>query len=282
MKTPVLCGLSVIVLMMMSEFDATAIHRFALTPGAVMGLAAAFLLFCTENVMRALRFRVLTLRQLPFMKCLRVDLLCEFTSAVTPSAVGGNSFMPVYLHREGISLGQSTFCTFATLLADETFLAVSSILLLCLCPSADLFGIPDTLTGSIRWIFIFSTSLISLWALALWVLLTLRPQWISIVLMTVCKIGFLKRFRRKVARFSSDLSLAASESVKHGWSFWLTILALTAVAWMSRFAIVVAILSIFSVSGRLDVAWIRLGYGNGSFGWLPPSVLRPEEVASQR
>lgn len=253
----ILCGMSVVVFMMIREFDVTAIHRFTMTPQAVLSLVVAVLLFCTENLMRTFRFQSLTHHRLSLRKCLRVNLLCEFTSAVTPSAVGGSSLMPVYLYREGITLGQSTFCTFATLLADETFLAVSSILLLCCCPSADLFGIPDTITGSIKWIFIISTALIALWALLLWILLIFRPKWISVMLWTVCKIGILKRFRRKVVKFSSDLTLAASEAKKHGWTFWLKILSMTAVAWMSRFAIVVAILAVFSVSSRLDIAWIR-------------------------
>lgn len=52
-------------------------------------------------------------------------MLCEFTSAVTPSVVGGSGLTFIYLNREGVTMGRSLFAMFGLLLADEAFLAVS-------------------------------------------------------------------------------------------------------------------------------------------------------------
>lgn len=48
-------------------------------------------------------------------------MLCEFTSAATPSAVGGSSLIAVYLHKEGLTGGEGTSIMIANLFLDELF-----------------------------------------------------------------------------------------------------------------------------------------------------------------
>ena len=46
------------------------------------------------------RFRFITDRELTWRQAFRVNMLCEFTSAVTPSAVGGSSLIVLFLNKE--------------------------------------------------------------------------------------------------------------------------------------------------------------------------------------
>ncbi|MBM6992917.1 MAG: flippase-like domain-containing protein [Prevotella sp.] len=253
----VLLGMGVIAWMMISEFDLSAFGRIPVSPRFFAGISCAVGFFVVENVMRALRFYLLTDRQVPFVRCLRVDLLCEFTSAVTPSAVGGSGFTFLYLNREGASMGQSTFAMIAALMADELFLAVSSIMLMLLLPSTGLFGFPDLLKGSVRVIFTGSVIVVTLWAIVLSVLIFVRPQWIGGLVNLVCRIPILRRFQGKAERFSNDLILASRRAEGFGWMRWTAIAVVTCVAWMSRFAIVAAILSAFHTDRSLLIAWAR-------------------------
>ena len=122
-------GLVVIAGMMIREFDITALSKIHLSSQLFLGVGIAVLLFAIQNLMYTLRFRYLSQRKLSLSQSFRINVLCEFTSAVTPSAVGGSGLAFVYLNREGMTMGRSIFTMFATLLADEAFLAISCCVL---------------------------------------------------------------------------------------------------------------------------------------------------------
>lgn len=131
-------GLVVIAGMMIREFDVDALSKIDLSPRFFLGVGLAVLLFAVQNLMLTLRFRHLCQRKLSIAQGFRINVLCEFTSAVTPSAVGGSGLAFVYLNREGVSMGRSIFTMFAALLADEAFLAISLYVALFLCSIASL------------------------------------------------------------------------------------------------------------------------------------------------
>ena len=63
-----------------------------------------------------IRIRVLSGGELSWLQAFRVIMLWEFTSAITPSAVGGTSVAIIYVHKEGISVGRSSAIVMAHLL----------------------------------------------------------------------------------------------------------------------------------------------------------------------
>lgn len=98
-------GLVVIAGMMIREFDVDALSKIDLSPRFFLGVGLAVLFFVVQNLMLTLRFRHLCQRKLSIAEAFRINVLCEFTSAVTPSAVGGSGLAFVYLNREGITMG---------------------------------------------------------------------------------------------------------------------------------------------------------------------------------
>ena len=101
-------GLVVIAGMMIREFDVEALSRIELSPRFFLGVGLAVLLFAVQNLMLALRFRHICQRKLSIAEAFRINVLCEFTSAVTPSAVGGSGLAFVYLNREGVSWAEAS------------------------------------------------------------------------------------------------------------------------------------------------------------------------------
>lgn len=221
-------GLVVIVGMMIREFDVEVLSRIDLSPRFFLGVVMGVLLFAVQNLMLTLRFRHLCQRKLSVAEAFRINVLCEFTSAVTPSAVGGSGLAFVYLNREGVSMGRSIFTMFAALLADEAFLAISCVLLYFCVPSHLLFSLVDGvgisvdatnewIKGGVQVIFIVSTLIV----------------------------------------VSEEMTMASEEAKLEGGRFWLQLMGYTSLAWLSRFAIVVAILIAFHCQGNMLVAWCR-------------------------
>ena len=57
-------------------------------------------------------------------------------------------------------------------------------------------------------------------------------------------------------RFSADLRVASMQARQKSVGFWMKITAVTAVAWISRFGVAVAVLSAFAPQGSLFQAWM--------------------------
>ena len=252
-------GLVVIAMMMVREFSVDSLQKLQLTSRFFLGVGLAAVLFALQNLMLTLRFHHLVRRKISLGQCFRINVLCEFTSAVTPSAVGGSGLAFIYLNREGITMGRSIFTMFAALLADEAFLGISSLLLYVLVPSHLLFSLGDEswVKGSVQLVFLGSTLIVMAWTLILYVLLLLRPTSLGWVLKCCCKIPFLRRFLPKVEKFSHEMALASREAKQEGKRFWIQLMGYTSMAWLFRFAIVVAILVAFHANGNMLLAWAR-------------------------
>lgn len=261
-------GLVVIAVMLVREFDVAALGKMEFSPRFFLGVVAGVSLFAVLNLMLTLRFRHLCRRRISLSQAFRVNVLCEFTSAVTPSAVGGSGLAFVYLSREGVTMGRSIFTMFAALLADEAFLAVSSLLLYLFVPSHLLFSLvggagvdADTanewIKDGVQYVFLGSTLVVAVWTAILYVLLLCRPGSMGWLLKWLCKIPLLRRFRPGVEKFVSEMAMASEEAKQEGGRFWAKLMGYTSVAWLSRFAIVVAILFAFHSSGNMLVAWSR-------------------------
>lgn len=111
--------------------------------------------------------------------------------------------------------------------------------------------------GSVQLVFLGSTLIVMAWTLILYVLLLLRPDSFGWVLKGCCKIPFLHRFLPKAEKFSHELTMASREAKQKGKKFWIQLMGYTSMAWLFRFAIVVAILIAFHARGNMLLAWSR-------------------------
>lgn len=82
-----------------------------------------------------------------------VEVMQEFVSAVTPSSVGGSSFIFLYLNREGLSGGRSTTVMLLSLFLDELFICLGCVLVVLAYPFDALFGSASIVMTGVRWVF---------------------------------------------------------------------------------------------------------------------------------
>ena len=247
----VIIGLSVIAWLFYKDFDPTAFRCLTPSPRMAAGIAMAVAAFCLQNFGLTWRYRLLTQGALTWRQALRVDLLCEFTSAVTPSAVGGSSLIFVYLYKEGMNAGKSTAVMIASLFLDEFFLTLSCVAVVLLLPVDTLFAEAGLVGGSVKWLFFLVLAAIAAWTAVLYVALFHKPQWVKGMLLGIFSLPLLRRWKENIRKVTDELVTGSREIRSEGWRYLVRPFAATALSWCSRYAIVNALLFAFG-SGQGD------------------------------
>ena len=90
---PMLIGLIVVAFMLYQEFDVEAISIIEFTRYSVLWLLVSLIMMAVRDIGYMIRLRVLSDKSLNWRKTFNIIMLWEFTSAVTPSAIGGTSII---------------------------------------------------------------------------------------------------------------------------------------------------------------------------------------------
>ena len=118
---PVIIGLGVVSYMLYREFDLTAFEQISFGWSSVFWLSVAVMCMFIRDLGYVIRIRVLSGDRLSWIKSIRIIFLWEFTSAVTPSAIGGTSLAILFVNKEGIKVGRSSAIVMATSFLDELY-----------------------------------------------------------------------------------------------------------------------------------------------------------------
>ncbi len=227
------------------------------------------------------RFRTLTDHDITWGQALRVNMLCEFTSAVTPSTVGGSSFGMIYLTGEGLNLGRSTAIMITTLFLDELFYVVACPVALALIGFSGLFDIANQqISASIRITFWIVYGGLSLWALILGLGIFVKPTAIRALLTGFCRLPLLRRWQKDAAEMGDAIVATSKELRQKKFWWWLRAFFGTSLSWISRYMVVNALLLAFAIDAdqvmvlaRQLVIWVVLTIcptpgGSGVSEWI--------------
>ncbi len=254
---PVLIGLSVIGYMFYKDFTPGLFDEIHFTATTYIGIIGGFLFIAGRDMGLIIRYRIITGKALTWKQCTKVNMLCEFTSAITPSNVGGSSLILFFLNREGVNIGKSTALMMACLFLDELFLVVTCPLILLLITPEHLFGDTTLFTTSIKYLFVIVYLCIVLITFFLYTGLFLRPEWIGRIIKKAVKLPFLKRWEPQASHLAENLVVSSAELKQKSLYFWLKAFLATGFSWCSRYMVVVSLLFAFSISGNYLVAFAR-------------------------
>ncbi|MEL6589963.1 MAG: lysylphosphatidylglycerol synthase transmembrane domain-containing protein [Bacteroidota bacterium] len=203
------------------------------------------------------RMRLLTDQKLTWRSAIEVTLLWEFSSAVSPSIVGGSALAIFMLIKEKISAGRSTAIVFITIFLDEVFyLAILPVCLLVV-NYADIFAPLENATS------VFGTGMVVGFWIAYCILfsyttflafaLFIRPEATSRLLKRVFRTRLLKRWEEGGARTADELLISSREFRAKDFRYWFKAGLATCFAWFGRYLVVNCLLAAFAIG---------LGYGD--------------------
>lgn len=280
---PVIIGMGVIVWLFAKKFKIETLQSIEFSPQLFFCIFLAIVFMFGRDLGHFWRFRIITDKQLKWHQAIRVNYLCEFTSAVTPSAVGGSSFAILYLYSEGLALGRSTTLVMATLFLDELFFVVTCPIVIALIPYTELFefNVRDSyfITG-LNLLFWLVYTGIAVWTFILFFGLFVKPKAVAHALTWAFQFRPLRRWQHKMITLGDNMQSTSAELKQRSAGWWFKAFFATAFSWLSRYMVVNALFWGFApyadqliIFGRQVVVWVVLMIsptpgGSGISEWI--------------
>lgn len=240
---PIVIGLGVVLLLFWHDAKSENLLEIwkdiDFTPRVWLCIILGFICMFGRDYGLTWRFRSLTDRKLSWMQAWRVDMLCEFTNCITPSAVGGSSLGMVFLNSQGIEIGKATTLMLTTLFMDELFFVVSCPIIIAVTPIVDIFSSGGaTFAHGLKYTFWVVYSLIALWTFLLFVGIIWKPIWIQKTLNRIASIRWFRKWEKGIRNLGDNMVATSVELRSKPFRFWLEVFCGTSLSWISRYLVV--------------------------------------------
>lgn len=266
---PIIIGLAVVGYMFYREFDPNVFAYISLAKWSFLWFVVALGFMAVRDIGYIVRLLILAEGKLTFRQAFRVVMLWEFTSAITPSAIGGTSVAILYINKEGIGVGRSSAIVMATSFLDELYFLIMFPLLLVVVKSDALFGVSlsdGTLFTSQLFVLAFiGYGLKLLYVLVLSYGLFINPRGLKWLLLMIFRLPILRRWKHGANDAGTEIIENSREFRTKPIGFWLKSFLATFFSWTSRYWVVNALLlAFFAVSdhfiifARQLVMWIMM------------------------
>jgi len=264
---PILIGLGFVAYMIYDSFDIRAFDVVRFTWHSFIWILVAILFMVFRDIGYIIRLRVLSNSEFTWLQAFRVIMLWEFTSAITPSAVGGTGLAIIFVTKEGLSVGKSTAIVMATSFLDELYFIIMFPLLLLLINPETLFFAQEgfSLTNEFILFALIGYTIKFLYVLLVSYGLFRNPRGLKKLIVGIFKLRYLRKWRYKAAKAGTEIISSSNELKQKPFSFWAKAFLATAFSWTSRYWVVNALFLAFFVVNdhallfaRQLVMWIML------------------------
>ncbi|MDR2008976.1 MAG: RpiB/LacA/LacB family sugar-phosphate isomerase [Bacteroidales bacterium] len=234
---PTVLGLGIIAWFLIRDFDKLDFSVLHFSVASIGFIFIAFLMMIFRDLGYMIRLRILSSNQLSWIKCFRIIMLWEFSSAITPSAVGGTALATIFIWKEGLSVGKSTSIVIATSFLDELYFSIMFPLMFLFFSRIELFNIgnSNTFTNQFFYFAITGYSLKLAWTVLMGYSIFLNPGFFAKLVRKIFKIRFLKRWLPAAEKMSKDFEISNVELKNKSFKFWFKSTIATFLSWTSRY-----------------------------------------------
>jgi uncharacterized membrane protein YbhN (UPF0104 family) len=225
----------------------------------VLFIGVAMLMMVLRDLGYMIRLRILAGEQLSWRSIFNIILLWEFTSAVTPSAIGGTSVAVFFIHKEGISVGRSSAIVLSTAFLDELYFILAFPLILFFINPIELFslnqeGATEIVTFTNKYFYFafvgYSLKLIFLLFVAYG--LFINPKGIKTTLNFIFKFPLIRRWQKGADQTGDEIILASQDLKTRPFMFWVKAFGATVMSWTARYWVAnfLLVALLFSTTGH--------------------------------
>jgi len=236
---PSLLGLGVVAWLMHQELDYTLLRSIRIGWQMVGWLCLAAGMYVLRHLFFAWRLRLVTDRFFSWVSSIRLIVLWEFSTAVSPTSVGGAGVALYFLGREGLS-GARTIATVLYNMISDTVLFMISLPLLYLFVGPVM--IRPGMTGlhdldGYGWVFVTMVAFIYAYGLLFFAGLFIWPQSIAALLRRLAAIRWFERWKKNLVETADQMALTAIQLRGRPFGWHLRVFGTTLGAWLCRFSV---------------------------------------------
>lgn len=243
---PMAIGLGVVFYLLYKEFDPAAFTVLKFTWYTLAFLIISIIMMVCRDLGYMIRLRILAGRELSWRKIFNIIMLWEFTSAITPSAIGGTSVAIFYVHKEGISVGRSSAIVLVTSFLDELYFLIMFPLMFFIISGSELFTIQgaDLANGTLSFTnkyFYFAVigySLKFIFTCFIVYGLFINPRGLKWLILWTFRISWLRKWRHGANQTGYDLISASKELRNKSFFFWIKAFLASFFSWTARYWVV--------------------------------------------
>ncbi len=259
---PILIGLVAVLYMLTKELDANTFSAIQFTWYSVFWLCIAFAMMVIRDLGYIIRLRILTDHKFSWRKAFRIIMLWEFTSAITPSAIGGTSVAILYLNKEGLKLGKSSAVVMSTSFLDELYFIMMFPLLVLFLNAKQLFMLNglehSSWVNSLIYFALCGYLVKFVYLIVLIYGLFWNPRGLKWLLLWIFRLPVLRRWKHGVNKAGSDIIESSKELRRKSFLFWFKAFMASFFSWTARYWVVNAILLAFMLEGYAFVDHIMI------------------------
>lgn len=235
---PMIIGLGVVGYLMYRQWNPDAFARIEWTSHALFWTLGSIAFLVFRHLCYAYRLRLLSDGHFSWRKCIELVFIWEFSSAVSPTSIGGSAVALFVFSQEKLSTAKTTTIVLYTVVLDALFF-VTTLPLLFFVVGPIVIG-PNTESIFDGWGYAFFTAYVFmlLYGSFFFYGLFIKPVRLKQLMLWVCKLKWLRRFREKAIELGDNFIVASAETRKQPPTYHLQAFLATAGAWSSRFLLI--------------------------------------------
>lgn len=243
---PMLIGLAYVGYLFYKDFNLNTFSVLSFSWFTVIFLFFAFLMMVIRDVGYMVRLKILTGEDLNWKSVFNIIMLWEFTSAITPSAIGGTSVAVYFIHKEGVSIGKSTSTVLATSFLDELYFLIMFPLMFLIVSGKQLFLLSTEtnldFTNKYFYFAIIGFSIKFIYVAFIGYGLFKNPKLIKKIIVAFFKLPILRKWKNGAIKAGDDIITSSKELKLKPFKFWIKSFVATFFSWSARYWVVNMIL----------------------------------------
>lgn len=260
---PVIIGLLLVAYLIKKEFAGESFTELSFSTNSYIFLGLAICCMIFRDLGYMIRIRILTENDLTWKQAFRVIMLWEFTSAISPSTIGGTAVAVVFIHKEGLKVGRSSSVVLLTSFLDELYFVLMFPLLLLLISGEKLFMQHSILMDKVWYmneLFLFAIigySIKLLWVILVGYGLFFNPKGLKRIIVKIFSLPLLRRWHESAVNAGDDIIKSSIHFKEKNAFFWIKASLATFLSWTSRYLVANAILLAFFAVGEHFLIFAR-------------------------
>lgn len=251
---PIFLGLLAVGYLFWKNFDFHEFAQIQWTTHTYTWILVAVVLSVCWHLSYAYRLWVLTEGDFSWWKSIELIFIWEFSSAVSPTSLGGSAVALFALAQERLSAARTVTIVLYTVVLDSFFLLFTlPVLFLIFGPGIMRPGV-ETFSDTGIWGIYFTATyaIMAAYSLFIYYGIFINPSKIQQILGGLTNNRLFRRYHQKALVFGADMATASRELKKKPVGLHIRAIAGTTSAWTLRFLIISTLIIAFLPSLPLD------------------------------